>query len=106
MKHDSYVCPPHCYEGCDCDDPENSACNPYWLPGFCPTDGEGTECLATRTAKDYLAEGPPWMHAEDEGVDYCEFCKGSCTLPHGARLFLGNIEARPTIIVAGVEVEL
>jgi hypothetical protein len=82
MKHDSYTCPPHC-GGCECEDPDSEACNPYWLPGFCPTDGEGTECLATRTTQEYLSEGPPWMHDGDEGRP-----------------------GRNTIIVAGVEVEL
>jgi len=92
MKHDSYVCPPHC-EGCECEDPDSEACNPYWLPGFCPTDGEGTECLAIHPTREFTVqphvweivgtEGPPWMHDGDEGRP-----------------------GRNTIIVAGVEVEL
>jgi len=45
QKHNSYVCPPH-VEGCDCKDKDNSWCNPYWVKGFCPTDGEGENCTA------------------------------------------------------------
>lgn len=46
MRHDSWLCPPHCYEGCECEDTEDSWCNPYWVSGYCPTDGEGDECKA------------------------------------------------------------
>ena len=46
MKHDPWLCPPHCYEGCECEDRENMVCNPYWVDGYCPTNGEGEECGA------------------------------------------------------------
>lgn len=35
-----WLCPPH-VEDCDCPDPENSLCNPYYVAGHCP--GEGSE---------------------------------------------------------------
>lgn len=45
-KHNSFTCSPHCGEHCKCEDPENMACNPYWVAGYCPTDGEGDDCQA------------------------------------------------------------
>ena len=54
MKHNSYVCSPH-VDGCDCPDKEHWVCNPYWLAGFCPTDGEGKECSPN---KDVLVRVP------------------------------------------------
>lgn len=50
--HNSYLCGPHGEpNGCEilpdaCEDKENTACNPYWLPGYCPTEGEGDVCGA------------------------------------------------------------
>ena len=60
--HNSFTCSPHYDEDCGCEDRENEFCNPYWLPGYCPTDGAGDECFAPKSQEEYLAEGPPWMH--------------------------------------------
>lgn len=37
--HSEFQCPAH-VAGCDCPDPGESLCNPYWVPGHCPDDLE------------------------------------------------------------------
>jgi len=103
MKHDSYICPPHC-EDCECEDPEDEACNPYWIPGFCPTDGEGPLCLSTGMA---IAELERTVLAAYGEELLCAFCEGPCFCADVGRVCERcGVIAPDIIIVAGVEVEL
>lgn len=42
--HNSFVCDPH-VDDCACYPRDEMACNPYWVSGYCPTEGKG-ECEA------------------------------------------------------------
>lgn len=44
-KHDTFLCSPH-VEGCDCPSIEDWLCNPYFVAGYCPTEGAGETCAA------------------------------------------------------------
>lgn len=35
--HNPFTCSPH-VTGCDCPDPGNSLCNPYYVAGYCPEE--------------------------------------------------------------------
>ncbi len=44
-KHNIFLCSPH-VDGCACTTREEFVCNPYCVLNYCPSDGEGEDCLA------------------------------------------------------------
>jgi hypothetical protein len=43
--HSSFICFPH-VDDCDCQPKDEMLCNPYYVSGYCPTEGEGDACEA------------------------------------------------------------